>query len=171
MIQITRECLLKEVLVYIVLIMSLGGCYSFTGGSIPPHLKTLYIAAVTDNSGFGNPEYRDLLTNNLIDVFRKDNSFSQADLGGDARISVTISSIRENPVAVNPGELETERRVEVHCEAEYYDNVKKELIFKKSFMTYDIYPVSSAGEGRNESIRKALNQLADDILLAVVSGW
>ncbi|MBS4000316.1 MAG: LptE family protein [Desulfobulbaceae bacterium] len=146
-------------------------CYSFTGGSIPSHLKTLYISAVNDNSGFGNPEYRDLLTNNLIDVFRTDNSLSQVDFGGDARLTVIISAIRENPVTVSPGELETERKVEVHCDVEYYDNVKKSVIFKKNFMTYDIYPVSDAITGRTQAITTALNQVADDILLAVVSGW
>ncbi|MBE2188901.1 MAG: LptE family protein [Candidatus Kapabacteria bacterium] len=146
-------------------------CYSFTGGSIPSHLKTLYISAVNDNSGFGNPEYRDLLTNNLIDVFRTDNSLSQVDFGGDARLTVIISAIRESPVTVSPGELETERKVEVHCDVEYYDNVKKSVIFKKNFMTYDIYPVSDAITGRTQAITTALNQVADDILLAVVSGW
>lgn len=154
-----------------IIALTFWGCYSFTGGSIPAHLKTLYISAVNDNSGFGNPEYRDLLTNNLIDVFRTDNSFVQVDFGGDARLTVIISAIRENPVAVNPGELETERKVEVHCDVEYYDNVNKTVIFKKNFMTYDIYPVSDAINGRSQAIANSLNQVADDILLAVVSGW
>jgi hypothetical protein len=162
---------LIQISLLLTIVWFFQSCYSFTGGSIPSHLKTLYIAAVNDNSGFGNPEYRDLLTNNLIDVFRTDNSLSQVDFGGDARLTVIISAIRENPVTVSPGELETERKVEVHCDVEYYDNVKKSVIFKKNFMTYDIYPVSDAIAGRTQAITTALSQVADDILLAVVSGW
>ncbi|PKL85739.1 MAG: hypothetical protein CVV22_06150 [Ignavibacteriae bacterium HGW-Ignavibacteriae-1] len=162
---------LIQIAILLTIVCFLQACYSFTGGSIPSHLKTLYIAAVNDNSGFGNPEYRNLLTNNLIDVFRTDNSLSQVDFGGDARLTVVITAIRENPVTVSPGELETERKVEVHCDVEYYDNVKKSVIFKKNFMTYDIYPVSDAITGRTQAITTALTQVADDILLAVVSGW
>jgi len=37
---------------------------------VPEHLKTLYIATVSDVSGFGNPAYKDLMTQGLIDKFQ-----------------------------------------------------------------------------------------------------
>lgn len=149
----------------------LKSCYSFTGGSVPPDLKTLGISTVNDQSGFGNPEYKILLTESLIDNFRRDNSFELVETGGDARLSVSISSISEATVSVNPGELETERRVTVACTAEYYDFVNKKQIWKKDFSSYGIYELKNAQASRNEAIRGALIQIGDDILLAVVSGW
>ncbi len=158
-------------ILFILLSLSVSACYSFTGGSAPEHLKTLTITNVVDNSGFGNPQYREQLTQNIIDLFLNDNTYEIVDLAGDARLTVVINSIRENPVSINPGELETERKVEVICEVEFYDNVKKNQILKKTISSYDIYPVAESQQGRENSLRVALSQLADDVLLAVISGW
>lgn len=163
----------KLYLIFVLILLSLitNGCYSFTGGSSPDHLKTMTIQNVSDNSGFGNPQYREILTQGIIDLFLSDNTFEIVDLTGDSRLSVVINSIREVPVSVSPGELETERKVEIICEVEFYDNIKKNVILKKNISSYDIYQVSESQQGRDNSIRTALSQLADDVLLAVVSGW
>lgn len=138
---------------------------------MPEDLKTLGIGTVNDQSGFGNPEYKILLTESLIDNFRRDNSFELVESGGDARLNVSINSLNEATVSVNPGELETERRITVTCTVEYYDFVNKKTIWKKDFSNYGIYELKNAQASRNEAIRSALIQLADDVLLAVVSGW
>lgn len=153
------------------LLVSAYGCYSFTGGSAPVHIKTMTIQNVNDNSGFGNPQYKEILTENILDLFLNDNTFEVVDAAGDSRLSVAINSIREAPVAISPGELETERKVEITCEVEFYDNIKKNLILKRSISSYELYRVAESQAGRDIAIRTALNQLADDVLLAVVSGW
>ena len=160
---------------FILLIALITGCYSFTGGSIPEYLKTLYIATVTDNSGFGDPKYRDALTQLLVQKFRNDNSFSLVEKNGDARLDVVISSVKEEPLIVKPGvgqELESERKVTVILDAEYYDGIKKKQFWKKSFSAFGTFDISkNPQQGREKAIKTALEQTADDILLAVVSGW
>jgi hypothetical protein len=153
----------------------LSGCYSFTGGSIPEHLKTLYIANVEDNSGYGNPLYRDFLAQQLFDIFRDDNSFSITETDGDARLQITIAAIKDQTIGIeagsSSGELESERKIVVSCEADYYDAVKKKSIWKKSFSNYGTYNVANSSTERDAAVQGALKQTADDILLAVVSGW
>lgn len=162
---------ISVVICILVLSNFLKSCYSFTGGSVPQHLKTLTIGTVNDQSGFGNPEYKMILTESLIDNFRRDNSFELVETGGDARLSVSINSLSESTVSVNPGELENERRITVVCTVEYYDFVNKKSIWKKDFSNYGIYEIKNALTARNDAIRNALVQIADDVLLAVVSGW
>ena len=163
-------------LICISIIITLSGCYSFTGGSIPEHLNTLYIATVEDNSGFGNPNYRDKLSQQLFEVFRDDNSFELVENGGDARLSVSISSIRDETLTVGSGgsqrgELETERKITVTCKAEYFDAVKNKEVWNKSFSNFGTYEIANAQTGRDEAVDRALEQTAEDIMLAVVSGW
>lgn len=148
-----------------------AGCYSFTGGSIPEHLKTLYITTAKDESGFGNPKYKDELTNALIDNFSKDNSFTLVQSGGDAKLNVSIKSIVDIINAVNPGELETERKITITCKVEYYDAVKKKMIWTKDFSNFDIYELKNVQTARDEAISVAIKRIAEDIMLAVVSGW
>lgn len=147
------------------------GCYSFTGGSIPEHLKTLYIVSVSDNSGYGNPLYRESLYQKLVTKFQKDNSLKLVDRGGDARLSVSIKSIRDEMQTIRPGEVESERKITVSCEAEYYDAVKKKSIWKKTFSIFEVYDLGNAMIEKDRAINSALEQTTDDILLAVVSGW
>ena len=154
-----------------ILIPSLVGCYSFTGGSIPPHIKNLQISTVEDISGFGNPLYRDELTTRLFDKFRNDNSFTLVETNGDAKLDVQISTIKDEPQTVQSNELVSENRVTIICRAEYYDYVKKKIIWEKNFTTFDVYDIGNAQAGRDEAILNALEQAADDILMAVVSGW
>jgi rhodanese-related sulfurtransferase len=93
------------------------------------------------------------------------------DTRGDAQLSVKIASITESISQVNPGELEKERKVNVVCRVEYYDNVMKKQIWEKDFTNYSFYNVSDGFNGRNEAVRLVLKRNAEDILLAVISGW
>ncbi|MDQ1266408.1 MAG: hypothetical protein QG635_1560 [Bacteroidota bacterium] len=157
----------------------LKNCYSFTGGTIPEYLKTLYISTVNDNSGFGNPNYRNNLTQLLVDKFRNDNSYTLVERGGDAKLNVSITSIDDATLTVGvggraggAGELENQRKITVTCEAEYYDSVKKKLIWKKTFSNFEVYDLTqNVQQSRDNAINTALEQTADDILLSVVSGW
>jgi hypothetical protein len=164
--------LLKFVSLICVLSCSiLAGCYSFTGGSVPEHLKTLYIAPVNDKSGFGNPQYRNELMLELTDKFRSDNSFEIVERNGDAKLFVTIVSINEEITAVSPGELADEKKVTVVCSAEYYDAVENKTLMEKNFESFDVYKISRGQTGREEAVLSALDVVSDEILLAVVSGW
>ncbi|MBS1538713.1 MAG: hypothetical protein JST20_13315 [Bacteroidetes bacterium] len=149
----------------------LSGCYSFTGGTIPPHLKTITILSVTDNSGLGNPRYREILTQQLIEKFRNDNSFSIAERNGDAQLTTVISTITDATVAVGSGEIERERKAVITVEADYFDTVKKKSIWKRTFSTYQIYTVAEGQTGRDSAVESALKLMSNDLLTAVVSGW
>ena len=102
----------------IICILLLSGCYSFTGGSIPDHLKTISLSSVQDNSGFGNPRFRDVLTRRLLDKFRNDNTLVLVDANGDAQLQSTIVRIEDVVVSVSTGEVERERRITVSVETE-----------------------------------------------------
>lgn len=148
-----------------------SGCYSFVGGSVPPHLKTISVTTAIDNSGFGIPAYREILTRLLVDKFRGDNTLTLVEREGNAKLNPVITSIREESVTVRAGDIEREKKVTVSVEVEYYDAVKKKLIFKRTFSNFEIFQVASANTDRDASIRTALQRNVDDILLAVISGW
>lgn len=158
-------------LLSVIVLFFLYGCYSFTGGSVPAHLKTLRINSITDQSGFGNPEYKIDLETHLTNNFLRDNSFELVETVGDAKLIVSIVSINEAIQTIGRGELETERKITVNCAAEYYDNVKRKQIWKKNFSSYAVFDVNQAFTARNEAILTVLKQLSEDIMLAVVSGW
>ncbi len=154
-----------------ILTLLTNSCYSFRGSSVPPHLKTISLAKVVDNSNFGSAVYKDLCTQFLTDRFRAESLLQFVDKDGDARLVAVLTDIRDEAISVKSGEIERERKVRVSIEAEYYDAVKKRQIFKKSFSNTSVFVVANAITERDKAIRTALKQDVDDILLAVVSGW
>jgi organic radical activating enzyme len=158
-------------LLYILMFSILLGCYSFKGGSVPDHLKSIRIATVTDNSGYGNPQYMQNMTNELFKEFREDGSFKIVDRGGDAKITVTISSIREEKFQVSQQELETERKITVTCKVEYFDAVKNKMIWTNDFKNTEIYDINASQQGIDRAINDALQKTVEDIVFQVVSGW
>lgn len=152
-------------------LLLLGGCYSFTGGAIPPHLKSLFILPIEDNSGYGYPKYRNEANEKLLEVFRNDNSFTLANYGGDAKLEVIITNIKDETVAVQGSELESERRLTISVKAQYYDNIEDKEIWSKSFSKYQNYEISNPQVNRDAAASLVIEQLSNDILIAVVSGW
>jgi len=155
----------------LICISLFAGCYSFTGGSVSDHLKTISLTAVQDNSGFGNPRFRDVLTRRLLDKFRNDNTLVLVESNGDAQLQYTIIRINDDVVSVSPGEVERERRITVSVEAEYTDYVKRKQVWKRTFSNFQVYLISQGQQAREEAVIAALQQIGEDILLAVVSGW
>ena len=155
----------------LICISLFAGCYSFTGGSVPDHLKTISLTAVQDNSGFGNPRFRDVLTRRLLDKFRNDNTLVLVESNGDAQLQSPIIRIDDDVVSVSPGEVERERRITVSVEAEYTDYVKRKQVWKRTFSNFQVYLISQGQQAREEAVIAALQQIGEDILLAVVSGW
>jgi len=157
--------------IFILALPLVVSCYSFTGGSIPNHLKSLYIVPVEDNSGFGNPLYREDLNQTIVDVFNSDNSFILSEGGGDAELTIKILSINESAINLQAGQIESERKVVLTCSVLYYDEIKQKEIFRKNFSNEQTYDVKNTQVNRDEALLKAIEQISDDILLAVVSGW
>lgn len=154
-----------------VLVVVLSSCYSFRGGSVPGHLKTITISSVVDNSGYGDPTFREFATDALMRRFRGDNSLQVAEDNGDARLTSSISRISDQILNVQNTDLESQRQISVTMEVEYFDAVKNRIVWKRSFQNFDAYDVTNATEDRQRAVRQAINRIADDVLLAVVSGW
>ncbi len=149
----------------------LYGCYSFVGGNVPDYIKTIVIPTVNDQSNYGVPDFKDYLTQEILKNFRSDGTLTVEENQGDAQLNVAIIAITESISQVNPGELEKERKVQVTCKVEYFDNVKKKMFWEKEFTNYSFYNLSEGLNGRNEAIRTILKNSAEDILLSVISNW
>ncbi|MCX7909311.1 MAG: LPS assembly lipoprotein LptE [Ignavibacteria bacterium] len=147
------------------------GCYSFKGGSLPDHIKTISFAPIIDNSNYGNPIYRDMFVNNLLKKFQSDNSLKVIEGTGDSKLTVTINSIRDETAFVKPGELEKERKITMEVTVEFFDAVKGKSIFNRKFSNYAIYSVAGIPFSRDKAIEDVISKLTEDILLATVSGW
>lgn len=153
----------------------LSGCYSFRGGSVPPHLNSITIPEVEDASGYGDGTVRQDLTTLLVARFRQDNSLSVIDQSSaDSRLAVTISTLRDDvPLGVaGTTEFETDRALVIEARVTFTDNVKRRAVYSaRQFVGRSQYTIASGLAGKKNAMREALVTLTDDILLATVADW
>jgi hypothetical protein len=149
-----------------------SGCYSFTGSSIPPHIHTIGIPLAEDNSGFGQSDVRQSLTEFLIQKFTNEGSLRVANRSNsDAVLENTITSITDNTVSVRAGEEVTTKRVTISVRAIYRDQKKQKLFWERDFSQSADYPIQESLSGLRTALRQAEEKVADDMMLAAISNW
>lgn len=159
----------------LIIVSLLWSCsYSFTGSSVPPHLHTIAIPIVKDKSGSGVPGLSNDFTQNITQQFIDDNSLQVVNsLNSDAVLSISVLSLKERTEVVSgDNEKATERRVTINVKAIYKDLVLKKTLFDKRFSNYATFDASqNFTENRQDAIQRAIDNVALDILLAVVADW
>lgn len=163
-------------LISICLINLFACSYSFTGASVPPHLKTISIPLFIDRSGSGEFDLSEKLTNQLTKKFIDDNTLTVGDkLKSDSVIEGTVMSLTDGPAVVSGGEKITSRRVTITVKAVYRDLIKRQTIFERSYSNYGDYASNDSNIDittlRKKAIDTAIDRITEDILLGVVSNW
>lgn len=167
---------LRYIILFVVGIFLLGltACsYSFSGASVPSHLKTIAIPIFSDKSGSGEFDLNQKLTKQLIQKFIDDNTLLVSDrLNSNALLEGTVTALSDAPTVVSGGEKITTRRITISVRIIYKDLVKKQQIFDRNFSNYGDYTVGGdITSVRKQAIDTAIEKIAEDILLGVVSNW
>ncbi|HEY4612240.1 MAG TPA: LptE family protein [Bacteroidota bacterium] len=151
----------------------LSGCaYSFSGASVPPHLKTIAIPNVDDQSGYGDPTLRELFTSELVQRFISDNTLELSDAASaDAVLRGVITGVKEAPAVVAPGEQVTQRRLTVSVRVTFQDLKLRKTVWEQEFSNWGDFPSGGGATQRNEGLKEAIRKLTEDILNNTVSGW
>lgn len=161
-------------LVIAVLLTNFNACciYSFTGASVPEHLKTVAIPIADDRSGGAEPGLREKLTEVLTQKFIDDNTLQVSDRSAaNSILECTIVSISDAPAIVTAGEQIATRRVTISVLVVNKDLVKRKTIFETTFSNHGDYASGGSIDAKRAAIDDAIENITQDILLATVSGW
>lgn len=159
-----------------IVFCSYGCPYSFTGASVPSHLRTVAIPLVDDQSGFGEAGLRETFTRTLTDLFIGDNSLEVADkTGADSILEGVIVSIRDDILAVGAGaqgsEQVNKRRINISVKVVYQDMKLRKKVYEKTFTNFGDYDSGGGFAQRQVGLNEAMRKISEDILLETVSGW
>ncbi len=159
--------------VSVVMALVFAGCvYSFKGGTVPAHLKTVAIPLVQDQSGYGDPTLRDGLTQQLVDRFTNDNTLQVTDRNtADSILEGVVVDVKDAPSAVQAGEQVTARRITVTVHMTFQDLKLRKKIWERDFSNWGDYPSGGGLTQRNDGVHEAIRKLTEDILNETVAGW
>ncbi len=158
----------RSLVLFVPLLLIKCGIYSFSGSTLPPHLKTVGVPVFLDNTAeFGIDQQ---ITDLIIEAIRKDNTLKIADPGtADAQLNGTITSIRDRAGQYDAGENASDFRVTLTIKAKFEDMHKREVRWEGSFSDFGTY--DNINISREDAIAEAVEKIAEDIINKTVSDW
>jgi hypothetical protein len=151
------------------------GCmYSFSGSSLPSHIRA--IAVPTFDNETLQPGLEGELTEATIDAFVADNRLNVGGVGNaDAVVEATITRYDNSVFGIGNTDQAQEYRVTVQISVTVKDRVKgKDLWSEDAMIGQSTYRLSGGGEGprtEEEARREAVQKLATDILTNTLEEW
>jgi len=160
-------------LLFVLFLALLHGCYSFSGTSLPVHIKTIAIPVFEDRSGAGVAPFRSELTKALVNRIESQSSLrvTPSIARADALLEGAIISFSDAPSQLSSiTERALKNRITLVVQVRLADRTNNGSIFSQSCVGFADYPVGNSA-AQQEAIRVSLNQIGDDIFDRIVSGW
>jgi hypothetical protein len=142
------------------------GVYSFTGATLPPHLKTVAVPMFDNRS----PEFGvdQQITDAVIDAVTRDNTLKIADpSNADCILRGTLMRLEDRAGQYDSNEQAATYRITLTVQAAFEDLRKKTVIWQNSFSAFGTY----SGADRDAAITDAVDKLTTDIINKMVSNW
>ena len=147
--------------------------YSFTGKSIPPHVKTVQVLLFDDNTSRYDLSLPQEINTKLlyyIDDYRLMDIDDSKD--ADSKIYGTIQSFTESIASQSDDEVAQQRTLTLRLSINFYDNVKEEFIVKNYSVSHtENYDESGGETARDEAMAELLERIGENAVIALSSNW
>ncbi|MEE8340547.1 MAG: LptE family protein [Candidatus Neomarinimicrobiota bacterium] len=180
-------------LIVVLLAVIITGCsYYSMAGSIPPHIKSIAIPLVNNQTAeFGIAES---ITDNIIEVFNEENILSIVDdINADSILRGTIISLEDAPYTFSAEEAVSEYRISITMDIVWNDVENEVDLLKKRYSGWGAYGLSGDintdgidndgdgkideddddefGEPRSFATKIAITKIAEDIVNNILTSW
>lgn len=160
-----------KIIIYIVWLAT-SGCYTFSGASIAPDVKTVTVSFFPNRASIIQPALSQAFTEKLKDKFVNQTSLRLTDSEGDLFFEGYISDYSTMPIAIQSNETAARNRLTISVFVKFVNNKDAKLNFESTFSRYFDYDSQlSLAAIEQEAIAEINRQLVDDIFNRAVSNW
>lgn len=146
--------------------------YSFTGASISPDVKTIYIRDFANNAPLIMPTLSQTATETLKDKFVSQTSLQLVDSDGDLNIEGEIIGYQTKPMAIQGNDAAAVNRLTITIKVKFINVTDEKQNFDTSFSRYADYESSkSLDQVEDELIKQILTEINEDIFNKTVANW
>ena len=167
---------LATILLIIAGICSCRINYSFTGASISPNVKTVFIDLFNNRARVINPTLSQTFTEKMKDKFVSQTSLSLQRDQGDLEFSGDIIGYDVRPQSIQTTtqgrDIASMNRLTVTVRVVFTNNKDHEQDFKNNFSAYyDWESTRALSEVENDAVNVITDQLVEDIFNKSVANW
>ena len=164
--------MIKRYLLFLLCVSFVGcGVYTFSGSTLPSHLKTVDIPLFTNQSL--QPGVAEDITAKLNSKVQEDNLLKPVSQNSDATITGKVLSYDNRPYTYGSKSVRnvdvSSYSVKISVEVEFLDNKKDKTIYKGVITEEGIYDF----EGETEEVgkKRAVEKIIDKIMQNSVQSW
>lgn len=157
----------------IPLFLGIIGCYSFTGSSLDPRIKTAYIKQFPNYAPLQNPNLSQSFSNALQLRFEQRTSLTLVNNdNADIIIDGEITGYDVTPTSVVSGDRAAQNRLTITVKVRYENKIQEDKSFSKTFSDYEDFDASqSLIQVQDDLVDKIDKRLIDQIFNAIVADW
>jgi hypothetical protein len=160
----------------VVLLLVLMGCkirFDFTGGSINPNAKTVYVATFPNNASLVNPSLSQEFTTRLKDRIQSQTPLTIIDTkNADYVFEGAITNYSVTPIAIQGNDQAAMNRLTIAVRITFKNKFDEKLNFEQTFSRYSDY-LSSLNFTSIESglVQEIVSTLTEDIFNKAFVNW
>jgi outer membrane lipopolysaccharide assembly protein LptE/RlpB len=156
----------------IVVLVTSGCSYSFTGASVSPEVKTVQIDFFPNQASLVQPSLSQTFTEKLRDRFVSQTSLELVTSGGDLIFEGAITNYFSRPLAIQGNEQAALNRLTITVKVKYSNRNKPEDDFDSAFTRYaDFSANQNLASVELDLIGQICDQLVNDIFNKSVVNW
>lgn len=158
--------------VFISILFSQCGIYSFSGVSLDSKDKTVNVKFFPNRAAIINPNLSQLFTEKLKDRFSSQTKLDLVDFNGDLTFEGEITGYNTKPVGINKDEQAEQNRLTVTVHVKYTSINNPKFNFDTSFSRYADYESSEILTDVEDALSEVIvDELIDDIFNKSVVNW
>jgi len=163
-------------MICVVLIIILTGCriqFSFTGGSVNPNAKTVYVATFPNNASLVNPNLSQEFTTALKDRIQTQTPLTIIDFkDADYLFEGSITNYSIIPVALQGDDKAAMNRLTISVRVSFINTFEEQLGFEQTFSRYSDYS-STLNFSTIESglMQEIVSAITEDIFNKAFVNW
>ncbi len=163
----------KIILLFLVIATAfIQGCYTFSGASLSPDLKTISIGFFQNRASIVNPSLSQTFTEKLKDKFLSQTSLTLTNNDGDLSLEGTINDYNTQPITIQGNETAAQNRLSITVFVKFVNTKDSKLSFESPFTRYYDYDSKlNLNAIEQEAITQITRQLVEDIFNRAASNW
>lgn len=159
-------------LLTLVVLVTSGCSYSFTGASVSPEVKTVQIDFFPNQASLVQPSLSQTFTEKLRDRFVSQTSLELVTSGGDLIFEGAITNYFSRPLAIQGNEQAALNRLTITIQVKYSNRNNPDDDFDTAFTRYaDFSANQNLASVELDLIDQICDQLVNDIFNKSVVNW
>jgi hypothetical protein len=168
----TKPNIRPLLLLFCMLMCTSCGVYNFSGGSVPPDVKTISIQNIYNESGQGPTNLSQNMTEKLKAFYQSNTKLLLVPSGADWKLEGKIVSFTSTGVAPKANETSGSNRLTMTVKISFINTKDEKQNFDQNFVSYEDYEQGKTQfEVESNLSNTLIDRLVLDIFQKTTSNW